>query len=93
MDLKLYVKEENELKFLEVPVYVIKDLLRDRLSESEIKRIHRFAEKIKTPVQFKPGSVVVDFSNKTAQCFQSGLNIADLEPSWNVKNEMILEAI
>ena len=85
MDLKLYVKEGNEFKFLEVPVYVIKDLLRDRLSESEIKRIHRFAEKTEPPSQFKPGSVVVDFTKKTAQCFKSGINIEDLKASWDVE--------
>lgn len=70
-------------------MYVVKDLVSDRLSGSEIDRIHRFAEKTKQPSTFKPGSVVVDFSNKTAQCFQVRLNITDLEPTWDVRVEEV----
>lgn len=87
MDLSLYVKEGEQLKVLKVPQYVVKDLLRDRLSKSEVDRIHRFAEKTKSPRVFKPKSVIVDFSAKTAQCFQAGLNVTDLEPTWDVKVE------
>ncbi|MDP3733790.1 MAG: hypothetical protein Q8R37_01045 [Nanoarchaeota archaeon] len=89
MDVTLYVKEDGTLKVLKVPVYVVKDLLRDRLGQSELKRINRFAEKIKAPDAFKPGSVVVDFSNKTATCFQAGLNIKHLEPTWEVSTEEV----
>ena len=89
MDLNLYVKEGEGLKVLKVPQYVVKDLIRDRLSKSEIDRIHRFAEKTKTPEVFKPGSVVVNFSSKTATCFQARLNIEDLEPTWDVKVEKV----
>ena len=75
-----------------VPPYVVKDLLRDRLSNSEISRIHRLAEKTKNPAVFKPGSVVVDFNTKTAQCFQAKLNLEYLEPTWKVQvEEMGLE--
>lgn len=89
MELNLYLKEGEQLKVLKVPPYVVKDLIRDRLSESEIGRIHRFAEETKKPDVFAPGSVVVDFSHKTAQCFQSGLNILLLDPTWNVKVEKV----
>ncbi len=87
MNLHLYLKEENQFRFLEVPSYVVKDLLRDRLSSSELARIDRFAEKVDTPDVFKAGSVVVDFSKKTAECFQAGLNIPSLEPTWDVRIE------
>lgn len=89
MDLKLYVKEGGELKVLRVPKYVVKDLLRDRLSKSELERINRLAESTKTPETIPPGSVFVDFSTKTAQCFQAGLRLADLEPTWKVNDELI----
>ncbi|MBI4738485.1 hypothetical protein HY772_02805 [Candidatus Woesearchaeota archaeon] len=71
MDWNLYVKEGDQLKLLKVPLYVVKDLLRDRLSKSEINRIHRFSDPTQTPSFFQPGSVVVDFSTRTAQCFQT----------------------
>lgn len=87
MELQLYVKEGEALKVLQVPQFVVKDLLRDRLSPSEVNRIHRLAEPVMVPETFKPGSVVVDFSAKTAQCFQSGLNLSMLEPTWKVTTE------
>ncbi|MDP3698003.1 MAG: hypothetical protein Q8R47_00295 [Nanoarchaeota archaeon] len=89
MDVTLYVKEGGALKVLKVPVYVVRDLLRDRLGQSELNRINRFAEKSATPKVFKPGSVVVDFSNKTATCFQAGLNLKYLEPTWKVNVEKV----
>ena len=92
MDLSLYVKEGENLKLLKVPQFVVKDLLRDRLTNSEIARIHRAAEKTKKPAVFKAGSVVVDFEHKTAQCFQAKLNLEYLEPTWKVQvEEMGLE--
>ena len=87
MELDLYIKEGEGLKFLKVPLYVIKDLLRDRLSKSELDRINRFSEPTKEPQVFGPGSVVVDFSTKTARCFQAGLRVNDLEPTWKVRVE------
>ena len=87
MELTLYIKEGEELKALKVPQYVVKDLLRDRLSQSELDRINRFADKVNHPLVFKAGSVVVDFQTKEARCFQSGLNVADLEPTWRVEVE------
>lgn len=89
MELSLYIKEGEQLKSLKVPVYVVRDLLRDRLSKSEVDGIHRFAEKTRTPKTFKPGSVLVDFGARTAQCFQAGLKIVDLEPTWNVQVEEV----
>lgn len=89
MDLKLYVKEGNILKVLHVPRYVVRDLLRDRLSKSELERINRLSECTKEPEPVQPGSVFVDFSTKTAQCFQAGLRLADLEPTWKVDVEPI----
>ena len=89
MDVSLYVKEGEELKFLKVPQYIVKDLLRDRLSKSELSRIDRLAEKTKVPKIFRSGSVIVDFSNKSAQCFHAGLNIKDLEPTWDVRTEKV----
>ena len=92
MELDLYVKEGETLKVLKVPQSIIKDLIRDRLSQSEIARIHRLAEATKIPQTFKTGSVIIDFSTKTAQCFQARLNLNMLEPTWNVINEeMTLE--
>lgn len=89
MELTLYVKEGEQLKALQVPVYVVRDLLRDRLSQSEINRIHRFADPVQQPDVFKPGSVVVDFSTKSAQCFQAGLRLQHLEPTWDVQSEKV----
>lgn len=89
MDVNLYVKNGEGFKVLKVPHYVIKDLLRDRLSKSELDRIDRLAEKTKTPKIFKSGSVVIDFSNKSAQCFHAGINIKELEPTWNVQIEEV----
>lgn len=85
MQLSLYLKEGEQFRVLQVPQYVVKDLLRDRLSNSELNRINRLAEKIDSPNMFKAGSVVVDFSTKSAQCFQAGLNMDYLEPTWNVQ--------
>lgn len=84
MQLSLYLKEGEQFRVLEVPQYVVKDLLRDRLSNSELNRINRLAERIEPPNMFKAGSVVVDFSTKSAFCYQTGLNISDLEPTWDV---------
>lgn len=84
-DVYLYVKEGEQVKKVKVPLYVVKDLLRDRLSQSELNRIHRFAEPAKTPKHFNAGSVVVDFSTKTAMCFETGLNMEDLEPTWKIE--------
>ena len=89
MDVNLYVKEGDELKLLKVPRYVVRDLLRDRLSKSEVERIHRLAEKTLLPDVFKAGSVVADFRSKTAQCFQAGLNVKNLEPTWSVMVEKV----
>lgn len=89
MELSLYVKRGEELKVLKVPHYVIRDLLRDRLSQSELNRINRLAEKITLPKAFLPGSVVVDFTAKTAQCFQAKLNVKELEPTWDVQVEKV----
>lgn len=85
----MYVKEGRELKILKVPTYVVRDLLRDRLGNKDIDRIHRFAERTTAPDVFKPGSVVVDFSSKTATCFQAGLNLKYLEPTWKVNVEEV----
>jgi len=89
MDISLYIKEESNVRMLKVPLYIVRDLLRDRLSNSELKRINRFAEKTTLPNIFKPKSIVIDFQNKTARCFSTGLNIETLEPTWNVKNEEV----
>ena len=89
MELGLYVKEGGIVKFLKVPQYVVRDLLRDRLSESELRRIQRLAEPAELPSIFKAGSVVADFSNKTATCFQAGLRVQDLEPTWKVAVEKL----
>lgn len=89
MDVSLYLKEGNGLRVLKVPAYVVRDLLRDRLSKSELDRINRFAEKTSVPEVFKPGSVVVDFSNKVAQCFNAKINVSNLEPTWDVQVEKV----
>ncbi|HLC88823.1 MAG TPA: hypothetical protein VJG49_02180 [Candidatus Nanoarchaeia archaeon] len=57
------------------------------MSKSEVDRINRLAEKTECPSIFKPGSVVVDFEKKTAQCFQAKLNVKNLEPTWDVSVE------
>lgn len=89
MDLSLYVKEGEGVKLLKVPKYVVRDLLRDRLSKGEIDRINRLAEKIDMPQKFKAGSVIIDFNTKTAQCFQAGLDIKNLEPTWDLSIEPV----
>ncbi len=90
VELLLYLKEADGFRVLKVPIYVVKDLIRDRLGKSEIERIHRLAESVTTPEAFGPGSVVVDFPEKRAQCFQTGLNLEDLEPTWNVTVEKLI---
>jgi hypothetical protein len=85
MDLNLYVKEGSQLKLVKVPTYVVKDLLRDRLSKSEIGRIHRFCDPVEEPSFFSPGSVVVDFDSRSAEFFQTGIDVNDLEPTWEVQ--------
>ena len=87
MDVNLYLKEAAQVRVLKVPQYVVRDLLRDRLSKSELDRIDRLAEKTAVPDIFKPGSVLVDFKAKTAQCFQAKLNLKVLEPTWDVSVE------
>lgn len=89
MELNLYIKEGEELKYLKVPIFVVKNLLRDRLSNSELNRIQRFAEKTNKPEIFKAGSVVVDFEKRTAQCFQSGLRLKDLDVTWDVEEKQM----
>ena len=89
MDVSLYLKEGEQIKVLKVPKYVVRDLLRDRLSKSELDRINRFAEKISMPSVFKAGSVIVDFNSKTAQCFQAGLDVKNLEPTWDISVEKV----
>jgi len=89
MDVNLYVKEGKQVKVLKVPKYVVRDLLRDRLSNSEINRIHRLGEETQLPIVFKAGSVVADFDTKTAQCFQAGLDVKNLEPTWSVSVEKV----
>ncbi|MEK6950882.1 MAG: hypothetical protein AABX13_04130 [Nanoarchaeota archaeon] len=89
MDVNLYVKEGELIKVLKVPKYVVRDLLRDRLSTSEINRIHRLGEKTEMPAVLKAGSVVADFDTRTAHCFQAGLDVNNLEPTWNVQVEKV----
>jgi len=92
-ELSLYVESEEGIKHLRVPVYIVKDLLRDRLSTSEVARIHRLADAVEKPELFKAGSVVVNFSTKTAQCFASGLKLEDLEPTWDVNVKKVEELL
>ncbi len=87
MDLTLFLKERGEVRQLKVPLFVVKDLLRDRLSRSELDRINRLATKSSLPETIKPGTVIADFSSKTAQCFNARINVSDLEPTWNVSVE------
>ena len=89
MDVNLYVKEGKHVKVLKVPKYVVRDLLRDRLSNSEIARIHRLGEKTQMPTVFKAGSVIADFDARTAHCFQAGLDVKNLELTWNVSVEKV----
>ncbi len=87
MEVALFIKEEENYRKLSVPLYVVRDLLRDRLSKSEISRILRLSSSAKLPEKMSSGSVVVDFSNRNARCFQANLGIEDLEPTWNVNVE------
>lgn len=89
MELSLYLKEGEQFRVLKVPLYVIRDLLRDRLSKGELDRINRFAEKTIVLGKFKSGSVVVDFSKRKAFCYNAKLNLPDLEPTWNVELEKV----
>ncbi len=89
MDVNLYIREEGKLKFLKVPKYVIRDLLRDRLGESMIDRIHRFCEEVSEPSEFPVGSVVVDFFLRKAICYKADIDLKYLEPTWNVESEKV----
>ncbi len=89
MDLDLYVQDGDALKLLRVPRSIVKDLVRDRLSASEVNRIHRLASPVDAPDTFKAGSVVVSFSEKTVRCYDARIDLAGLEPTWTVTNEEI----
>lgn len=84
MEVSLYLKEDSGFRFLKVPLYVVKDLLRDRLGSKDLKRLDRFADKIDVPSSFTSGSVVVDFKEKTAECYEAGIRLDYLEPTWAV---------
>ncbi len=86
MEVNLYLKEDDGFRFLKVPLFVVKDLLRDRLGDKGIKRIDRFASKIDTPDGFSSGSVVVDFKNRSAEFYEVGIRLDYLEPTWDVKD-------
>jgi len=89
MDLNLFIKEGDKLRSLKVPTYVVKNLLRDRLSKSELERIDRLAEDTQPPKNFIPGSIIVDFATKTAESYQAGINFEDLDPTWTVKQQKL----
>lgn len=89
MDLQLFIKEGSNFKVLKVPPYVVKNLLRDRLSQSELDRIHRLAEPIDMPQIFKTGSVIVDFNSKTAECYQTKIDLTSIEPTWSITEQKI----
>ena len=59
------------------------------LSKSELNQTQRLAENTQMPAIFKAGSVVADFDTKTAQCFQAGLDVKNLEPTWSVTVEKV----
>ncbi|MFH1649222.1 MAG: hypothetical protein ABIA93_01610 [Candidatus Woesearchaeota archaeon] len=84
-NLTLFVREGESLKAGVVPRYVVRDLLRDRLGEDEIARIHRFIKPVESSTVFQAGSVVVDFSKKQAECFDARIDVKYLEPTWDVK--------
>ena len=87
MELNLYIKEGENYKILKVPSFIVKNLVCDRLSKSELDRINRFSENTRKPDVFKAGSVIIDFETKTAQCFQVGLKLKDIEPTWNIEEK------
>lgn len=87
MDLQLFIKEGTNYKVLKVPSYIVKNLLRDRLSQSELDRIHRLSEPVKIPQNFKAGSVIVDFSSKTAECYQTKIDMGSIEATWIVNEQ------
>lgn len=87
MDVALFIKDGDAYRQLSVPLYVVRDLLRDRLSKCEIDRIRRLSSSAQLPNKLSSGSVVVDFSNRDARCFQANLGMEDLEPTWNVHVE------
>ncbi|MBS3148837.1 hypothetical protein J4219_08210 [Candidatus Woesearchaeota archaeon] len=89
MDIQLFIKEGTSYKVLRVPVYVVKNLLRDRLSRSELDRIHRLAGPVEMSDNFKSGSIIVDFSSKTAECYQTKIDLTSFDPTWKVNNEKI----
>jgi len=92
-DLALYIKEGESYRHLNVPQYFVKDLLRDRLSDCEIKRLNRLASATKIPDKLPQGSVIIDFSKKQALCHQAGFLLSDLDLTWKVDDqESIIKA-
>ena len=89
MDVSLYIKEGEKLKMLKVPKYVVRDLLRDRLSNSDIERINDFSKIVSEPSEYPVGSVVIEFSSKKATCFRANIDLRHLEPTWNVENKEV----
>ncbi|MEK6928285.1 MAG: hypothetical protein AABX11_07675 [Nanoarchaeota archaeon] len=87
MELNLYIKDGADYRLLKVPSFIVRNLVCDRLSKSELDRINRFAEKTRKPEIFKAGSIVIDFKAKTAECFQIGLRLGDIEPTWNIEEK------
>jgi len=88
VELDLYVKDEDRYKQLRIPLSILKDLLRDRLTTAELERIWRLAQPVAVET-FKSGSVVLDFATKSATCYNAKINLEMLEPTWNVKNERL----
>ena len=89
MDVSLYIKEGEKLKMLKVPKYVVRDLLRDRLSNSDIERINDFSKIVSEPSEYPVGSVVIEFSSKKATCFRANIDLRHLEATWNVENKEV----
>ena len=89
MQISLYVEENERLKMLRVPHVVAKDLVRDRLSESEIGRIHRLASPVRRPQAFKAGRILGNFSQRTARCYDAKLNLPADEPTWTLISEKL----
>ena len=86
-ELDLYLREEESLRHLRVPSYVVRHLLQNRLGEADLKRIQRLSSTVLPVETFKKGSVVINMSERSAQVWGAKIGLSDLETDWAVEDK------
>ena len=89
MNIKVFVKEGSSFRSLDVPLDVVRDLLRDRLIDLDEERIKKYGRPVKSTNDFPTGSVVLDFDIRTAWSYNAPLKLEHLEPTWKIVSENV----